>query len=80
MQVGGFLESRIGFTASAHLALVSDGIEYFDFDSPLMMEEDPVIGGITYEKGGAVLLSDTPGLGATVDEMFLKRLEKLLIK
>lgn len=80
MQVGGFLESRIGFTASAHLALVSDSIEYFDFDSPLMMEEDPVIGGITYEKGGAVLLSDTPGLGATVDEKFLKRLEKLLIK
>ena len=46
IQVGGFLESRLGFTASAHIALTSKNIIHCDFDTPLMFEEDPVIGGI----------------------------------
>src|SRR6185369_6652017 len=33
MQMGGFLESRLGFTAAAHLALCSDSIIYCDFDT-----------------------------------------------
>lgn len=80
MQVGGFLESRLGFTASAHLALVSDNIVFFDFDSPLMFEEDPVIGGITYGAGGVVTVPDAPGLGAKADRNYLGRLEKVIVK
>jgi L-alanine-DL-glutamate epimerase-like enolase superfamily enzyme len=74
VQIGGFLESRLGFTASAHLAFLSASVEYSDFDSPMMMEEDPVLGGITYEKDGEVIIPDTPGLGAGVDEHYLKNL------
>ncbi|HBB92797.1 MAG TPA: dipeptide epimerase, partial [Bacteroidales bacterium] len=42
VQVGGFVESRLGFTASAHLALASDCVKWCDFDTPMMLEEDPV--------------------------------------
>ena len=80
MQIGGFLESRLGFTAAAHLALVSKSIEYFDFDSPLMMEKDPVTGGISYDRGGVISMPDGPGLGASVDEEYLKKLDGIVIK
>lgn len=79
IQVGGFLESRLGFTASAHLALVSKNIVYYDFDTPLMMTEDPVVGGIKYDKTGVVSLPELPGLGATIDPAFLQNLEKVVI-
>lgn len=79
IQVGGFLESRLGFTASAHLALASKNIVYFDFDTPLMMVEDPVIGGIQYQKHGIIKMPETPGLGAKISEEFLRDLEKIEI-
>jgi L-Ala-D/L-Glu epimerase len=74
LQVGGFLESRLGFTASAHLALVSDNIRFCDFDTPLMFEEDPVTGGISYSKTGEVTVPETPGLGAFISNDFLKKM------
>ena len=64
LQVGGFLESRLGFTAAAHFALSAERVAYCDFDTPLMQEEDPVEGGIAYGAGGAVTVPETPGLGA----------------
>ena len=64
VQVGGFVESRLGFTASAHLALASDCVSWCDFDTPLMLEEDPVEGGIVYGFGGRVMVPDGVGLGA----------------
>ncbi len=79
MQVGGFLESRLGFTASAHLALTSDRIMFFDFDTPLMFNEDPVTGGITYLNNGVIKVPDEPGLGATVNENYLKTLDKIVV-
>jgi len=79
MQVGGFLESRIGFTAAAHIALVSSNIIYYDFDSPLMFIDDPVTGGITYDRRGVVTLPEGPGLGAGVDDYYLEQLEKTII-
>lgn len=73
LQVGGFLESRLGFTASAHFALAGKNIVYNDFDTPLMLEEDPVIGGIVYGKNGLVTVPEAPGLGLTVDPAFLAK-------
>lgn len=64
VQVGGFLESRLGFTASAHLALSSSAAKYFDFDTPLMFEEDPVHGGIEYGSNGKIIIGNEIGLGA----------------
>ena len=79
LQVGGFLESRLGFTAAAHLALVSENIRYCDFDTPLMFTEDPVYGGITYDHKGVVSLPDSIGLGATVEEDYLAKLKKVVV-
>ena len=67
VQIGGFVESRIGFTASAHLALSSDCVKWCDFDTPLMLEEDPVIGGIRYGGGGSVEVPERIGLGARIE-------------
>lgn len=74
LQIGGFLESRIGFTASAHLALTSKNVQFCDFDSPLMFCEDPVVGGLRYNKNGVVTLPETAGLGASVDPEYLQSL------
>jgi L-alanine-DL-glutamate epimerase-like enolase superfamily enzyme len=79
IQIGGFLESRLGFTAAAHLALTSDNIIHCDFDTPLMFVEDPVAGGITYDSKGIITVPDLPGLGASVDADYLKQLTKKVI-
>lgn len=79
LQLGGFLESRLGFTAAAHLALTSDNIQYYDFDTPLMFEEDPILGGIQYASSGVINLSEAKGLGAEMDESFLKKLKKVVL-
>ena len=79
MQVGGFMESRLGMTAAAHLALSNDHIHHCDFDTPLMFTEDPVIGGIRYKDKGIIDLPDTPGLGAVIDESYLTGAEKVII-
>ena len=78
IQMGGFMESRLGFTAAAHLALSSENIIYYDFDTPLMFMEDPVNGGIRYDVGGKVSIPNGIGLGAGIDEGYWKE-EKLVI-
>ena len=79
MQVGGFMESRLGMTAAAHLALANDHITHCDFDTPLMYREDPVIGGIRYMEKGVIELPDAPGLGAVIEDSYLQKAEKVII-
>ena len=79
IQIGGFLESRLAFTAAAHVALSSDMIVHCDFDTPLMFEEDPVIGGIGYGNKGEVKVPEVKGLGATFDETYLSKLRKVVV-
>ena len=79
LQAGGFLESRLGFTAMAHLALSSNQFEFYDFDTPLMFKEDVVEGGIVYSENGLIEISDTPGLGATIPDSYLQSLEKISV-
>ncbi len=79
LQAGGFLESRLGFTAVAHLALASHNIIHCDFDTPLMFTEDPVSGGITYDNKGVVAVPETAGLGASIKEKLLHQLPKAII-
>ncbi len=80
MQIGGFLESRLLFTANCHLAHTTDLVKYFDFDSPLFMEADPIIGGMQYQPDWEIKLPDTPGLGLEVDEGFLKNAPRVIIE
>jgi L-alanine-DL-glutamate epimerase-like enolase superfamily enzyme len=79
LQIGGFIESRLGMTAAAHLALTSEYVHYCDFDTPLMFTEDPIKGGIKYLEKGIIEVPEAPGLGAVVDELFLKEAEKKVI-
>jgi L-Ala-D/L-Glu epimerase len=79
LQVGAMLESRLAMTAFAHFSLCSPMIEHYDFDTALMFIEDPVTGGIKYEKNGVVKVPEVPGLGAAIDESRLKKMEKVVI-
>ena len=79
LQVGAFMESRLAMTAFAHYALSSPAIGHYDFDTALMFREDPVTGGINYGPNGVVTVPEVPGLGATIDESWLKKLERVCI-
>lgn len=78
LQIGGFMESRLGMTAAAHLALTNDLIKHCDFDTPLMFTEDPVQGGIEYKANGVIEVPDIPGLGAVIDQKFLDNAEEII--
>lgn len=80
LQIGGFMESRLGMTASAHLALTNDCIIHCDFDTPLMFTQDPVEGGILYKANGIIDVPDVPGLGATIKESYLQKSEGFVLK
>ncbi|HEX7847013.1 MAG TPA: dipeptide epimerase [Chitinophagaceae bacterium] len=79
LQVGAMIESRLAMTGFAHFALCSPVIVHFDFDTSLMLKEDPVTGGIVYEKNGVVKVPDAVGLGATIEESWLGKMEKIII-
>lgn len=79
MQVGAMLESRLGMTAFAHFALSSPLIRHFDFDTALMFRDDPVSGGIIYEKNGVIKMPKANGIGATIDESWLRKMEKVVL-
>lgn len=78
IQLGGFLETRLGFSAASHLALTSKNIVHFDFDTPLMLETDPVIDGIVYKKNGVISVPEKLGIGASIDENCLNGLTKVV--
>ena len=71
LQVGAMIESRLAMTAFAHFALCSDQIVHFDFDTALMLREDPVEGGIQYKAGGVIEVPEVPGLGAKISDKWL---------
>lgn len=79
LQVGAFMESRLAMTAFAHFSLCSPMIEHYDFDTALMFSEDPVSGGISYEKNGVVKVPEIAGLGATISENWLEKMKKIII-
>ena len=78
-QVGSFSESRVGISALVHFDMVWDHIIYHDLDAPLMLSEDPVIGGMKYGKDWEVTVDDSHGHGADFDPVFLKRFDKIEI-
>ncbi|HNS12089.1 MAG TPA: dipeptide epimerase [Bacteroidia bacterium] len=79
LQIGGFLESRLGFTAAAHLAMACKETPYIDFDTPLMFSQDFVSGGIQYSDKGMIRIQDEPGLGAYFDEKYLRNLDSFVV-
>ena len=77
--MGGMLESRLALTAFAHFATAHDNVIFYDMDTCLLGHKiDPVTGGVQY-RGYFLELSDTPGLGADIDEAFLQQCEKITV-
>lgn len=60
--VGSMIETKIGITAAAHFAASHPNIHYYDFDAPLMLAKDMVVGGVIYE-GSKMSFTNAPGLG-----------------
>jgi len=78
-QVGCMSESRFALTALMHVVLARDNIVHYDMDSSLMLNADPVTGGIEYKGRGLWTLEDQPGIGAAFDEAYLEGMEKISI-
>jgi L-alanine-DL-glutamate epimerase-like enolase superfamily enzyme len=76
--IGCMMESRLGLTAAAHLASAMGHFRFFDLDSAHLLAEDPIVGGMRYEKD-MVVLDDAPGVGAEPDPKFLERCERVMI-
>lgn len=62
--VGSMIETKLGITAAAHFAASQPNIRYFDFDAPLMLDNDLIVGGVIYEKS-KMSFSNELGLGIT---------------
>ncbi|SMO33690.1 mandelate racemase/muconate lactonizing enzyme family protein [Solitalea koreensis] len=74
--LGGMCESRIALSANAHFAMSLENIQFYDLDTALLLKEDPCIGGAQYNNY-LIDVPDTPGIGADVDEAFLKTCERV---
>jgi L-alanine-DL-glutamate epimerase-like enolase superfamily enzyme len=79
-QVGCMSESRFGLTALMHLVAARENIVYFDMDSSLMLAEDPVKDGIEYKGSGKWILKESPGIGASFEEVYLDSMEKEVVQ
>ncbi|MBD1419986.1 mandelate racemase/muconate lactonizing enzyme family protein [Sphingobacterium chuzhouense] len=70
--LGGMLESRLALSAKLHFAYAADNVIFHDMDTCLIGHlEDPVINGAKYN-GYFLDIDDLPGIGADIDEDFLK--------
>ncbi len=77
--MGGMLESRLALTAFAHFATAHSNIKFYDMDTCMLGHKvDPIIGGVMY-KDFFVHLPNSPGIGADVDEDFLRSCESVKI-
>ena len=79
-QVGCMNETRLGLTALAHFALACKMVIYYDIDSNLLFKDDPITGGITLNKDLSLKMPDAIGIGADIDEKFLRSAEKYTVK
>ena len=62
--MGCMLESKVGITAAASLAAGKRIVSRADLDAAVLLAEDPVVGGVSFDKN-QLILSDAPGLGIT---------------
>lgn len=77
--IGGMLESRLALAAKTHFAYAADNVRFYDLDTCMVGHlEDPVIGGVHYN-GYRVSVSEDVGIGADVDEAFLRECEQWVV-
>lgn len=77
--IGGMLESRLAATACLHFAMACKQINYFDLDTSLLGHlADPIVGGLSF-KNYEMALPNGIGIGADVDEDYLKNCEMVMV-
>jgi len=64
LMIGGMVETRLTMGCSLAIALGCGGVDWFDLDTPLLMETDPWRGGFRYD-GPNLIPWLEPGLGTT---------------
>ncbi len=52
LMIGAMIESRLSISAAAHFAAGIGGFRYIDLDTPMLLADDPFIGG--FEQNGGV--------------------------
>ena len=67
-------------TALAHFVLAAKNVVHFDMDAPLMLTDDPVVGGIKYGEKGSIHVPETIGIGATIPNEYLQKMESCIIE
>ena len=65
LMVGGMVETRMAMGCSFSLVLGVKGFEVLDLDTPLLLDNDPVIGGYQY-RGPRLVPWHRPGLDLLV--------------
>jgi len=60
--IGGMIETRLAMTASLHLARAIESVVWLDLDTPLLLEENVLEGGLIYS-GPQLTLPNAPGIG-----------------
>jgi hypothetical protein len=69
----------LAITALVHFAYSSDLIVHYDLDTPLMLKDDPIVGGMIFKENGIVEINNSIGIAAKVDTQFLKTCEKMIV-
>lgn len=67
LMLGGMVETRVGMGCAAHLAAGLGCFEVVDLDTPLLLSQDPVLGGPRLEHGAYWL--ESSGCGTDCDIM-----------
>ncbi len=65
LMVGAMIESRLGLTAMAHVAVALGGVEWVDLDTAFLLRTDPWQGGMS-ATGAVLRVGEAPGLGMTL--------------
>lgn len=65
-QVGCFSESKLAITALKHFVHAFDIVQFYDMDSPSMLADDVISGGVDYTENGEIRFLDNTvvGIGA----------------
>jgi L-Ala-D/L-Glu epimerase len=78
--MGGMLESRVALTCFAHFAAANQQIIFYDMDTCMLGHKvDPVVGGVRYNGYTVQLPNNNIGIGATVEEEFLKNCVSVVV-
>ncbi len=62
LMIGGMVETRLAMSCSLALAQGFPAIKFLDLDTPLLMSEDPLVGGYRYD-GPRIIGTNEAGLG-----------------